>query len=146
VALDLLTDIADQHKGVSYADLFQLASATAIEVCTQGLSHGCSAQPSGGALSPYAACMACVADICVVVSAAGGRPPHPAAIRSQGHYGGQGVRAGGAPPRCRPLLPLGAVPYCTVLLCFKSWHTGTGFRLCPDRQRYTKAGTMDQMG
>ena len=32
MALELLTDIADQHKGVSYADLFQLASATAIEV------------------------------------------------------------------------------------------------------------------
>ena len=31
-ALELLKDIADQHEGVSYADLFQLASATAIEV------------------------------------------------------------------------------------------------------------------
>ncbi len=30
--MELLKDIADQHEGVSYADLFQLASATAIEV------------------------------------------------------------------------------------------------------------------
>ena len=30
-ALKLLQDIADSHKGVSYADLLQLASATAIE-------------------------------------------------------------------------------------------------------------------
>ena len=35
VALELLKDIADQHKGVSYADLFQLASATAIEARTR---------------------------------------------------------------------------------------------------------------
>ncbi len=32
VALDLLKEIADKYEGVSYADLFQLASATAIEV------------------------------------------------------------------------------------------------------------------
>ena len=31
VALELLKDIADKYDGVSYADLFQLASATAIE-------------------------------------------------------------------------------------------------------------------
>jgi len=31
VALDLLKEIADKYEGVSYADLFQLASATAIE-------------------------------------------------------------------------------------------------------------------
>ena len=31
VALELLKDIADKYEGVSYADLFQLASATAIE-------------------------------------------------------------------------------------------------------------------
>ena len=34
VALELLKDIADKYDGVSYADLFQLASATAIEACT----------------------------------------------------------------------------------------------------------------
>ena len=31
-ALELLTDIADQHKDVSYADLFQFASGVAVEV------------------------------------------------------------------------------------------------------------------
>lgn len=31
MALELLKDIADKYEGVSYADLFQLASATAIE-------------------------------------------------------------------------------------------------------------------
>ena len=37
--MELLKDIADSHEGVSYADLFQLASATAIEV--RLLAHGC---------------------------------------------------------------------------------------------------------
>ena len=32
-ALELLKDIADKYDGVSYADLFQMASAVAIEVC-----------------------------------------------------------------------------------------------------------------
>ena len=31
-ALELLKDIADKYDGVSYADLFQMASAVAIEV------------------------------------------------------------------------------------------------------------------
>lgn len=33
-ALELLKDIADKYEGVSYADLFQLASVTGIEVRT----------------------------------------------------------------------------------------------------------------
>ena len=32
-ALELLKGIADEHEHVSYADLFQLASGTAVEVC-----------------------------------------------------------------------------------------------------------------
>ena len=32
VAVELLKDIADKYDGVSYADLFQMASALAIEV------------------------------------------------------------------------------------------------------------------
>jgi len=32
VAVELLKDIADKYDGVSYADLFQMASAQAIEV------------------------------------------------------------------------------------------------------------------
>ena len=35
IAVDLLKNIADKHDGVSYADLFQMASAEAIEVCQQ---------------------------------------------------------------------------------------------------------------
>ena len=31
-ALELLKEIADKHDGVSYADIFQMASAVAIEV------------------------------------------------------------------------------------------------------------------
>lgn len=31
-ALELLKDVTDKHDGVSYADVFQLASATAIEL------------------------------------------------------------------------------------------------------------------
>ena len=33
VAVELLKSIADKYDGVSYADLFQMASAQAIEVC-----------------------------------------------------------------------------------------------------------------
>lgn len=32
VAVELLKDVADKYDGVSYADLFQMASAQAIEV------------------------------------------------------------------------------------------------------------------
>ena len=32
VAVELMKDIADKYTGVSYADLFQMASAQAIEV------------------------------------------------------------------------------------------------------------------
>jgi len=115
VALDLLTDIADQHKGVSYADLFQLASATAIEVCSQGLSILVLKPTCLAVRYPRTTRLPLV--ICAAVSAASGRPAHPAALRSQGHDGGQGVRAGGPSPRCRASIPIGAVPYCDACSC-----------------------------
>lgn len=31
--MELLKTVADKYEGVGYADLFQLASATGIEVC-----------------------------------------------------------------------------------------------------------------
>lgn len=39
VAVELLKDIADKYNGVSYADLFQMASAQAIEVKTAARPH-----------------------------------------------------------------------------------------------------------
>lgn len=36
-ALNLIQPIKDKYSGVTYADLFQLASATAIEVLYSGL-------------------------------------------------------------------------------------------------------------
>jgi len=46
VAVELLKDIADKYEGVSYADLFQIASAQAIEVgllCISALT--CAGRP-----------------------------------------------------------------------------------------------------
>ena len=98
MALELLKDIADQHEGVSYADLFQLASATAIEVPVAAARVLVSRS-----LPPW---FAATTRFSVPVMtrdphphAVGGRSAHPAALRPQGHDGGQGVRAGGAAPR-----------------------------------------------
>lgn len=45
VAVELLKDVADKYDGVSYADLFQMASAQAIEVgaaiCNISHKHAC---------------------------------------------------------------------------------------------------------